>query len=173
MAKEARILTGRVAAITGGGRGIGKATAQALLRQGMKVGIGDIDLAAAQAAAAELGGGTEAFELDVTRRESMAAFLDGLEERLGPIDVLVNNAGIMQLGAFLAEDDATTQRQIDINVNGVLWGMKEALPRFHSRGTGLLVNIAASAGKAGFPGGATYCGTKHFVVGISEAGRGE
>jgi len=173
MAKQARILTGRVAAITGGGRGIGKATAQALLRQGMKVGIGDIDLAAAQEAAKELGGGTEAFGLDVTRRESMAAFLDGVEEKLGPVDVLVNNAGIMQLGAFLAEDDATTQRQIDINVSGVLYGMKEVLPRFLDRKTGHLVNIASTAGKAGFPGGATYCGTKHFVIGLSEAVRAE
>lgn len=173
MAKQARILTGRVAAITGGGRGIGKATAQALLRQGMKVAIGDIDLAAAQATAGELGGGTEAFELDVTRRESMAAFLDGVEAKVGPIDVMINNAGIMQLGSFLAEDDATTQRQIDINVNGVLFGMKEVLPRFLERNGGHLVNIASSAGKAGFPGGATYCGTKHFVVGLSEAIRAE
>jgi NADP-dependent 3-hydroxy acid dehydrogenase YdfG len=173
MAKEAKILTGRVAAVTGGARGIGKATAQAFVRQGMKVGIGDLDLDAAQATAAELGGGTEAFALDVTRRESVAAFLDGVEDRLGLLDVLVNNAGIMQLGGFLDEDDRTTQRQIDINVNGVIFGMKEALPRFQARGTGHLVNIASSAGKAGFPGGATYCGTKHFVVGISEAVRAE
>src|SRR4051794_19776788 len=173
MAKQAKILTGRVAAITGGGRGIGKATALALVRQGMKVAIGDIDLAAAQETARELGGGTEAFELDVTRRESMAAFLDGVEERLGPVDVLVNNAGIMQLGAFLAEDDATSRRQVDINVLGVLFGMKEVLPRFLDRKTGHLVNIASTAGKAGFPGGATYCGTKHFVIGLSEAVRAE
>jgi NADP-dependent 3-hydroxy acid dehydrogenase YdfG len=173
MAKEARILTGRVAAITGAARGIGRATAQALIRQGMKVGIGDIDLAAAQATAAELGGGTVAFELDVTRRESVAAFFDGVEEQLGPLDVVINNAGIMQLGAFLDEDDLTTQRQIDINVNGVLFGVKESVPRFLSRNAGHLVNIASSAGKAGFPGGATYCGTKHFVVGFSEAVRGE
>jgi len=173
MAKEARILTGRVAAVTGGARGIGRATAQALLRQGMKVGIGDLDLAAARATAGELGGGAEAFELDVTRRESVAAFLDGVEEKLGPLDVLVNNAGIMQLGSFLDEDDLTTQRQIDINVNGVLHGMKEGLPRMLARGSGHLVNVASSAGKAGFPGGATYCGTKHFVVGVSEAVRAE
>jgi NADP-dependent 3-hydroxy acid dehydrogenase YdfG len=173
MAKEARILTGRVAAITGGARGIGKATAQALIRQGMKVGIGDLDLEAAKATAAELGGGAAAFALDVTRRESVAAFLDGVEEQLGPLDVVINNAGIMQLGAFLDEDDLTTQRQIDINVNGVLWGMKEALPRFLQRGSGHIVNIASSAGKAGFPGGATYCGTKHFVIGASEAVRAE
>src|SRR4051812_44273359 len=173
MAKEARILTGRVAAVTGSARGIGKATAVALLRQGMKVGIGDIDLAAAQATADELAATTAAFELDVTRRESVAAFFDGVEEKLGPLDVVINNAGIMQLGSFLEEDDLTTQRQIDINVNGVLFGVKEALPRFQRRNSGHLVNIASSAGKAGFPGGATYCGTKHFVVGFSEAVRAE
>lgn len=173
MAKEARILTGRVAAVTGGARGIGRATAQAMVRQGMKVGIGDLDLAAAQATAVEVGGSVEAFALDVTRRDSFAAFLDGVEEKLGPVDVLVNNAGIMQLGPFLQEDDLTAQRQVDINVHGVMFGMKEVLPRFLGRGSGHLVNVASSAGKAGFPGGATYCGTKHFVVGVSEAVRAE
>jgi NADP-dependent 3-hydroxy acid dehydrogenase YdfG len=173
MAKQPRILTGRVAAVTGGARGIGRATAQAFVGQGMKVGIGDLDLAAAQETAAALGPSVEAFELDVTRRDSFTAFLDGVEEKLGPIDVLVNNAGIMQLGAFLEEDDRTTQRQVDINVHGVMFGMKDVLPRFLSRNTGHLVNIASSAGKAGFPGGATYCGTKHFVVGLSEAIRAE
>jgi NADP-dependent 3-hydroxy acid dehydrogenase YdfG len=173
MAKEAKILTGRVAAITGAARGIGRATAEAMLRQGMKVGIGDLDLATAQETAQQLGGGVEAFELDVTRRESVAAFLDGVEEKLGPLDVMVNNAGIMQLGPFLQEDDVTAIRQVDINVHGVMYGMKEALPRFLARGSGHLVNIASSAGKAGFPGGATYCGTKHFVVGVSEAVRAE
>ncbi len=173
MAKQTRILTGRVAAVTGGARGIGRATAQALLAQGMKVAIGDVDLETAQRTAAELGDRAEAFELDVTRRESFAAFLDAVEERLGPLDVLVNNAGIMPLGPFLDEDDRSTQRMIDINVNGVLFGMKEALPRFLARNGGHLVNIASTAGKAGFPGGATYCGTKHFVVGVSEAVRAE
>jgi NADP-dependent 3-hydroxy acid dehydrogenase YdfG len=173
VAKQAKILTGRVAAITGGARGIGRATAQALQRQGMKVAIGDLDLETARQTADAIGGGTEAFALDVTDRDSFAAFLDGAEEKLGPLHVLVNNAGIMQLGPFLAEDDRTSQRQVDINVHGVMFGMKEALPRMLERGEGHLVNIASSAGKAGFPGGATYCGTKHFVVGLSEAVRAE
>src|SRR3954464_8292042 len=103
----------------------------------------------------------------------MAVFLDGVKEKLGPVEVLVNNAGIMQLGPFLEEDDRTTQRQVDINVHGVMFGMKEVLPRFVSRNSGHLVNIASSAGKAGFPGGATYCATNHFVVGLSEAVRAE
>jgi NADP-dependent 3-hydroxy acid dehydrogenase YdfG len=173
MAKTPRILTGQVAAITGAARGIGKETARAFVREGMKVAIGDLDLATAQETARELGGGTIALELNVTERSSVAAFLDAVEEQLGAIDALVNNAGIMQLGPFMTEDDATARRQVDINVHGVMFGMKEILPRFEQRGRGHLVNIASTAGKGGFPGGATYCGTKHFVVGVSEAVRGE
>ncbi|HET6508940.1 MAG TPA: SDR family oxidoreductase [Baekduia sp.] len=174
MAKQHRILTGQVAAITGAARGIGRATAQAFLREGMKVAIGDLDHATAQETAKELGHGTVAFELDVTRRESVKAFLDGVEEQLGPIDILVNNAGIMQVGHVIwEEDDATTQRMIDINVNGVMHGVKEVVPRFLARGRGHVVNVASTAGKGGFPGGGTYCGTKHYVVGLSEALRAE
>ena len=173
MATQPRNLTGQVAAITGAARGIGKATAEAFVRRGMKVAIGDLDLAEAQRTADQLGAGTIALELNVTERASVERFLDEAESRLGPLDVLVNNAGIMQLGPFEQEDDATAQRQIDINVNGVLYGMKAALPRFRARNRGHLVNIASTAGKAGFPGGATYCGTKHFVVGVSEGVRAE
>ena len=173
MAKEPRVLSGRVAAITGAARGIGKATAEAFVRQGMKVAVGDLDVAEAQRTADQLGAGTIALELNVTERDSVERFVDQAEEQLGPLDVFVNNAGIMQLGSFLEESDATAQRQIDINVSGVLYGMKVVLPRMLERNTGHLVNIASSAGKAGFPGGATYCGTKHFVVGVSEAVRAE
>jgi NADP-dependent 3-hydroxy acid dehydrogenase YdfG len=173
LAKQPRDLNKQVAAVTGAARGIGKATAEAFIRQGMKVAIGDLDLAEAQRTADQLGAGTIALELNVTDRASVEAFLDAVEEQLGPVDVLVNNAGIMALGPFEGEDDATAQRQIDINVNGVLYGMKAVLPRFRSRGRGHLVNVASTAGKAGFPGGATYCGTKHFVVGVSEAVRAE
>ncbi|MBA3327796.1 MAG: SDR family oxidoreductase [Solirubrobacterales bacterium] len=173
MARQPRVLHGQVAAVTGAARGIGRATAQAFVREGMKVAIGDLDLETAKQTASELGPGTIALELNVCDRASMRAYLDEAESRLGPVDVLVNNAGIMQIGPFLEEDDATAQRQVDINVHGVLFGMKEVLPRMLGRNRGHLVNIASSAGKAGFPGGATYCGTKHFVVGASEAVRAE
>lgn len=171
MAKQPRILSGQVVAITGGARGIGKETARALVAQGMKVAIGDLDLATCEATAAELGPNVKGYALNVTDLDSFTAFIDAAEADLGPLDVLVNNAGIMQLGPFLQEDHATAHRQVDINVHGVLYGMKIALPRFVARGRGHLVNIASTAGKGGFPGGATYCGTKHFVVGTSEAVR--
>jgi len=173
MTKPPRILAGQVAAITGGARGIGRETARHLARQGMKVAIGDLDAVATEAVAAELGPGVRGYPLDVTDRASFAAFVDAAEADLGPLDVLVNNAGIMQLGPFLEEEDVVAVRQIDINVHGVLHGMKILLPRFVARGRGHLVNIASSAGKGGFAGGATYCGTKHFVVGVSEAVRSE
>ena len=173
MATEPRSIQGKVVAITGGARGIGRSTAEALLRRGARVAIGDLDRPLAEQTAAELGSDTLALELDVTDRDSFEGFLDQVEERLGSLDVLVNNAGIMQLGTFVDEDDATAVRMVDINVHGVLYGMKLALPRMQRRGTGHLVNIASQAGKSGFPGGATYCGTKHFVVGVSEAVRAE
>ena len=103
----------------------------------------------------------------------MRDFLDVIEERLGPLDVLVNNAGIMHLGPLVDEDDASTRRQVDINVHGVLHGIKEALPRMTARGSGHVVNMASTAGRGGFAGAATYSGTKHFVVGASEAVRFE
>jgi NAD(P)-dependent dehydrogenase (short-subunit alcohol dehydrogenase family) len=170
MAKQQpRNLDGRVVAITGGARGIGKSTAEALIRAGARVGIGDIDVELARTTAEELGAGTRAYELDVTSRPSFAAFLDAVEADLGPLDVLVNNAGIMPVGSFLDESDSSAVRQIDINVHGVIFGMKEALPRMQKRGSGHIVNLASVAGKGGFPYLATYCATKHAVVGITEA----
>ncbi|MFZ2112653.1 MAG: SDR family oxidoreductase [Solirubrobacteraceae bacterium] len=173
MAKQPRILAGQTAAITGAARGIGKATAQALLRQGMKVAIGDVDLASAQQAAKELGPSTVALALDVTDRASFTAFLDKAEEQLGPVDVLVNNAGIMPIGRFIDEDDITAQRMVDINLHGVILGTKLAMERMVPRDRGHIVNISSQAGKFGAPGGATYSATKHAVVGLSEAVRGE
>jgi NAD(P)-dependent dehydrogenase (short-subunit alcohol dehydrogenase family) len=173
MAKAPRSLAGKVVAITGGARGIGRATAAALITQGARVGIGDIDADLAEKTAQELGGGTLGLPLDVTDRASFDRFLTDVEQRLGPLDVLINNAGIMPIGPFVDETDATAQRLVDINLHGVIYGSKLALERFLPRGRGHLVNIASVAGKAGFPGGATYCATKHAVVGLSEAIRAE
>jgi NAD(P)-dependent dehydrogenase (short-subunit alcohol dehydrogenase family) len=166
-------LVGTVVAITGGARGIGRATAAALISQGAQVAIGDIDAALVESTAVELGAGTVGLPLEVTERSSFAAFLAEVERRLGPLDVLVNNAGIMPIGPFVDESDATADRLIDINLRGVILGSKLALDRFLPRGRGHLVNIASTAGKSGFPGGATYCATKHAVVGLSETIRGE
>lgn len=173
MAKQRQALAGKVVAITGGARGIGKATATALVRKGCRVAIGDLDLALADKTAAGLGGGTVALPLDVTDRGSFATFLDAAERELGPIDVLINNAGIMPVAPLVDESDDSIKRQLDINVYGVIVGTQLAIERLRPRGNGHIVNIASQAGKGGFPGIATYSGTKHAVVGISEAVRQE
>jgi NAD(P)-dependent dehydrogenase (short-subunit alcohol dehydrogenase family) len=174
MARKApRSIAGRVVAITGGARGIGRATAQALIAQGARVAIGDIDAPLAERTAQELGAGTLGLALDVTDRSSFDAFLTEVESRLGPLDVLINNAGIMPIGPFVSETDVTAERIIDINVHGVIVGSKLALERFLPRDHGHLINVASVAGKLGFPGGATYSASKHAVVGLSEAIRGE
>jgi NAD(P)-dependent dehydrogenase (short-subunit alcohol dehydrogenase family) len=169
MAKQRRSLSGKVVAITGGARGIGKATATALVRKGCRVAIGDLDLELAEETAAGLGGGTIALPLDVTDRASFERFLDETERQLGPVDVVINNAGIMPVTPFVEESEDSVRRQIDINLHGVITGTQLAIKRLQPRGSGAIVNIASQAGKAGIPGVATYCGTKHAVVGISEA----
>ena len=173
MAKALRPLGGQVVAITGGARGIGRATAAALIAQGARVAIGDIEASLAERTAEELGVGTIGLPLDVTNRESFETFLREVENRLGQLDVLINNAGIMPIGSFVEETDATAKRMVDINLHGVIYGSKLALERFLPRGRGHLVNIASMAGKTGIPGGATYCATKHAVVGLSESIRAE
>ncbi len=173
MAKVPRSLSGKVVAITGGGRGIGRATAAALISQGARVAIGDIEGDLAQRTAQELGSSTIGLPLDVTRRESFETFLDQVETRIGPLDVLINNAGIMPVGPFLDESDVMTDRIIDIDLRGVIIGSKLALARFVPRGSGHLVNIASIAGKAGSAHLATYCAAKHAVVGLTEALRME
>jgi NAD(P)-dependent dehydrogenase (short-subunit alcohol dehydrogenase family) len=173
MAKQLRSLNGKVVAITGGARGIGRATAAALIAQGARVGIGDIDAALVAQTASELGSGTIGLPLDVTDRESFVNFLDEVERQLGPLDVLVNNAGIMPIGPFIDETDACAERLLDINVNGVIIGSKLAIGRFLPRGQGHIVQLASICGKGGFPGVATYCATKHAVVGLTETLRAE
>jgi short-subunit dehydrogenase len=173
MAKQRRSLSGKVVAITGGAQGIGKATATALVRKGCRVAIGDLDLALAEKTASGLGGGTIALPLDVTDRASFTSFVDEAERQLGPVDVVINNAGIMPVTALVNESDDSIKRQLDINIYGVIVGTQLAIERMRTRGNGHIVNIASQAGKTALPGIATYAGTKHAVVGINEAVRAE
>ena len=152
MSKTPRSLSGKVAVVTGGARGIGQALARALAREGVVVAIGDLDASAAEAAAAELGNGSIGLALDVTDRPGFTAFLDEVEQRLGPIDILVNNAGIMMVTPLDEEDDASISRQLEINLRAVIHGTQEAMRRMKPRGTGHIVNIASLAGRAAAPG---------------------
>jgi NAD(P)-dependent dehydrogenase (short-subunit alcohol dehydrogenase family) len=169
MRSSPRSLTGKVVVVTGGGRGIGAATARALGAQGARVAIGDLDVDQAEATAAAIGDGAIARRLDVTDRATFTAFLDEVESALGPLDVLVNNAGIMPLSPIDEEGADIVVRQLELNLHAVIHGSKDAIRRMRPRGSGHIVNVASMAGKAGFPGGATYCAVKHGVVGFSEA----
>jgi len=169
MARAPR-LNGKVIAITGGARGIGLATATMLHRLGAMVAIGDVDEAAVKESGADLDLGFYA-RLDVTDRESFTAFLDDVERELGPIDVLVNNAGICPAGGFLEEPDEVTERTIDINLFGVILGTKLAAERMVKRRTGHIINIASVGAVNPVPGIATYCATKFAVLGYTDTAR--
>jgi NAD(P)-dependent dehydrogenase (short-subunit alcohol dehydrogenase family) len=162
---------GKVVAVTGGGRGIGLAIATALAAEGARVSIGDIDeVLAAQAAGPLRGYGGK---LDVRDRASFTAFLAGTEKALGPVDVLVNNAGIMPTGPFTEESDVISDTQIAVNLGGVILGCKLALPGMIRRGRGHIINVASMAGVLPLPGLAVYCASKFAVLGLTQALREE
>ena len=167
---RASAINGKVVVVTGGARGIGLATAKTLHRLGAKVAIGDVDEATVKETGADLDLGFYA-RLDVTDRQSFTTFLDDVERELGPVDVLVNNAGICPAGSFLDESDEVTQRTIAINIFGVILGTKLAAERMVKRRKGHIINIASLAAVNAVPGIATYCATKHAVLGYTDTVR--
>ncbi|WP_309224209.1 MULTISPECIES: SDR family oxidoreductase [unclassified Mycobacteroides] len=158
---------GKTIAITGAARGIGFATAKALTDARAKVVIGDIDSDAVNKAAADLG--ISGVHLDVTQKDSFSAFLDHAEAENGPLDVLVNNAGIMPTGPFLDYREQLIRRTIDIDLVGVILGTQLAAERMVARRSGHIVNIASIAGRVPAPGLAIYNAAKFGAIGFSEA----
>jgi NAD(P)-dependent dehydrogenase (short-subunit alcohol dehydrogenase family) len=167
---QAAAINGKVIVVTGGARGIGYATAKTLHELGGQVAIGDVDEAAVKEAGTDLDVGFYA-RLDVTDRQSFTTFLDDVERELGPIDVLVNNAGICPANRFLDEPDDVTHRTIDINLFGVILGTKLAAERMVKRRRGHIINIASVAALNAVPGAATYSATKHAVLGYTDTAR--
>lgn len=166
-------LEGAVVAITGGAKGIGRATAELMVRRGARVAIGDLDLETVTATAAEIGERAVGLSLDVTDRESFDEFLDSAESLLGPLDCVVNNAGVMIVGGIDDEAPEATRAMVDVNLIGVINGTQLAMERMKPRRRGRIINIASQAGKAGLAGGATYCATKAAVIAFSEGVRTE
>jgi short-subunit dehydrogenase len=165
-------INGKTIAITGAARGIGHATAKALLQRGARVVIGDRDVTALESAVAELDrlGPVSGYPLDVTNRQSFSEFLDKVRgEGGGRIDALINNAGVMPVGPFLEQSEQAIRSAIEVNLYGVLNGCRLVLPDMVARRGGHIVNIASMAGMTAVPGQAVYAGTKFAVVGLSTA----
>jgi hypothetical protein len=157
-----------IVAVTGGARGIGKSTADLFSAGGATVCVGDLDGAQCSPAPRVRG-----YTADVTSRNSFAEFVTAVIERHGRIDVLVNNAGVMPLGDFLAEDDSISRTTFEVNVWGLIHGMRLVLPHMIARGQGHIVNVASMAGKLPIPGMAVYNASKFAAVGLSAAVREE
>ena len=161
---------GAVVVVTGGARGIGRATAARLVAAGAKVWIGDIDVPAVKQAASDLG--IRGYRLDVSDADSFGSFL-AQAEKDGPVKMLVNNAGILRSGPFLEQSLEGHAREIGVNLLGVVNGMHHALPPMVERGEGHVVNLASMAAKLTTPQLATYCATKFAVAALSRAVRAE
>ncbi|HYG95315.1 MAG TPA: SDR family oxidoreductase [Nocardioides sp.] len=168
----ARSISGMSIIVTGGARGIGRATVERFARQGASVAIGDLDPDLGREAASAFGDRVVAAPLDVTDPASWRQFLDEVGH-LGPWDVLVNNAGIMPLGSVLKEPDGLTRAIFDVNVHGPINGVKAVTPGMVERGRGHIVNVASAVGRLAVPDGASYSASKFAVVGFSEAIRQE
>ena len=166
-------VAGSVVAVTGGARGIGREIASHLAAAGARVALGDLDGDAARRTAEELGNGVLGLQLDVTSTESFTLFLARVEQELDPLDVLVNNAGVMWVGPFQEEPEAIISRQVAVNLLGVMRGVRLAVPAMKARGTGHIVTIASAASVLTTPGEATYAATKHGVHGYLKAVREE
>jgi 2-hydroxycyclohexanecarboxyl-CoA dehydrogenase len=160
-------LEGRVALVTGGASGIGAATARRLAAEGARVAIADLDLDAARAVAGEIDGA--AVQMDVADAASARAGSDAAATELGPIDVLVNNAGTDRFSFFVKSDPDLWDFVLGVNLRGVLAVTHAVLPSMQERGGGSIVNVASEAGRVGSQGSATYSAAKAGVIGFTKA----
>jgi 2-hydroxycyclohexanecarboxyl-CoA dehydrogenase len=163
-----RGLAGRVAFVTGAGRGMGRAMAGRLAAEGALVAVTDIDKDTAAAAAAELGNGAFAAHVDVTDAGSVGAAVEEVTGALGPIDILINNAGWDRMAPFVDTDEDLWDRLIAINLKGVLHTCRAIVPGMTERRSGRIVNISSDAGRVGSTGEAVYSATKAGIIGFTK-----
>lgn len=160
--------------ITGAARGLGLATARQLAGRGHRLAISDLDGELAVQEAEELGGSASGEALDVTDRDAFRDYLERIESELGPVDVLINNAGIASASTnILDQDPRITDLTIDVNLRGVMNGTIEAIRLMEPRRRGHVVNISSLAGVMGVPGLSAYAASKFGVLGFTESVRME
>jgi NAD(P)-dependent dehydrogenase (short-subunit alcohol dehydrogenase family) len=165
-------IAGRVALVTGGGRGIGRAIALALAREGADVAVAARSVPEIEAVAAEvaaLGRRTMFLPLDVSDRGSLAGAPRSVAERLGPVDILVNNAGIHDAAPVHKLEDGAWDAVLAVNLTAPVLLTRACLPAMYERGFGRVVNVASVAGKIGLKYGAAYAASKHGLVGFTRS----
>lgn len=161
-------LDGKVALVTGGARGIGRAICEAYAREGAKVAVADLLEADAKETAEAIGG--MAVQMDVTDLSSIQAGVAAVEAAWGGIDILVNNAGIFNMGKIEEITLEDYRRQYDVNVGGTLFTCQAVVPGMKARGTGgAIINFSSQAGRRGEPNISIYCSTKAAVISITQS----
>jgi NADP-dependent 3-hydroxy acid dehydrogenase YdfG len=169
-------IQGKVVAITGASSGIGEGVARVLAGRGAHVVVGARRTERLETLVAEItaaGGSARFCAVDVTSLADTQAFADLAAEAFGPVDVMINNAGIMPLSPLSAMKVEEWDRMIDVNIRGVLHGIAAVLPAMKARGTGQIINLASIGAHAVYPTAAVYCATKYAVWAISEGLRQE
>jgi NAD(P)-dependent dehydrogenase (short-subunit alcohol dehydrogenase family) len=168
-----KFLSGKVAVVTGGTRGIGRAIAERLLREGAAVAIcgrsGEGVARAVKELTQTTGGRVLGEAADISQPEDVRKLFQSVDQHLGGLRILINNAG---LGIFRRVADMSIgewRQMIDLNLSGVFYCCREALPRFNNSGEGYIINISSLAGKNAFSGGAGYNASKFGLNGFSEA----
>jgi len=165
-------LQGKVAVVTGSGRGIGRAIAMRFAREGASVLVSDIDCHPANETSEEItaaGGCAEANTCDVRSEDQIAEMFDAAERAFGPVDIIVNNAGYAAAARIVDQTVDDWDNMFAVNVRGVFLGVQHAARRMIPRNTGCIINIASAAGKQGRANTTCYCASKHAVIGITRA----
>jgi 2-hydroxycyclohexanecarboxyl-CoA dehydrogenase len=161
-------LSGKVALVTGAARGIGFAIAMRLAEEGARVAIADVNDHGAVEAAGRIGKATMGVRIDVTNAVSIAAGVAAVVERLGPIDVLVNNAGWDKVEPFVKSEEATWDKVIALNLKGPIACARAVVDSMIERRSGKIISISSDAGRVGSVGEAVYAGAKAGIIGFSK-----
>lgn len=160
-------LAGKVALVTGGARGIGRAISQAMAKAGARVAVADIHEEAAANTAQGIGG--LGIGMDVTDFPALAGQMEKVADVLGGIDILVNNAGIFNMASIDKVTEEDYRRQFDVNVGGTIFACQAAVPFMKKRGGGSIINFSSQAGRRGEPNITVYCSTKAAVISVTQS----
>lgn len=163
------MLNGKIALITGGGRGIGRAIALVLAREGVRIAVAARTAEQVEQVAAEIGNGAIGVTCDVSDSESVTQMFAQTRERLGDVDILVNNAGIAESATLVNTTDDLWHRHLAINLSGTFYCTRAALPAMLQKNWGRIINVASIAAKTGAPYIGAYSASKHGVLGLTRS----